>query len=228
MPKATTKKSNTRKSSAQKDVLVASSVTSPTRGELVERVKGFKNNRRFWLVVIILGLLLLAYYKKNWFVAAMVNNQPISTFELNNKLNKLYKERVLNQMINEKVLEQEASKKGLQVSQDEINAKIAEQENQFGGKENFDSLLSQQGLTRDELANQTRLQLLVEKLYANESSPSAEEVEKYMTDNSTSPEATEPAKFRQTAEEAVRQDKLSKVFSEQFQKLRQDAKVNIF
>lgn len=199
-----------------------------TRFDLVSKLKTFSKDKRFYLGILILGILLLIIFKKNWIVAATVNGEPIPTFTLNHKLNSLYKERILTQIINEKILEQEARKQGITISPQQIQEKVLEAETSYGGKETFEMLLSQQGLTRDEFLNQTKLQLLVEKLFEKESSPSAEEIDKFMADNQSLPEATDAAKFKELAESSVRNNKLSQVFSEKFQELRKNAKISIF
>jgi len=184
--------------------------------------------KKGFLFILVLGLALLVFYKKEWVVAALVNNQPITTAELTQRLYKLHKEAVLNQLINEEILMQEAAKKGITVTQKEIDDKILELEEQYGGKESFEGLISQQGLTREEIARQTRFQLTVEKLYKDEATASAEEIEKFMEENSNIPEATEPAKFRELAEEQVKQSKLSQIFNAKFQALKQATKIQIF
>lgn len=189
---------------------------------------GYQPTKRDYIIILVLGLLLLAYYKKGWFVAATVNDQPISAIEVNKKLNTLYKEQILSQLVNEKILQQEANKKGVVITPAEIDAKIKTLEDQYGGSETLDSILTQQGMTREDLKSQTRVQLIVEKLYGVEASPSAEELEKFMQDNKNIPEATDEAKFKKIAEEQTRQEKLSKIFSERFQALKEAAKIRIF
>lgn len=184
--------------------------------------------RRTFLFILIIGLVLIGFYKKEWFVAAMVNNQPLTTLEVIQRMNALHKERIVTQLINEKLLEQEAAKKGVFVSQKEVDEKITETENQYGGKEKFESLIAQQGITRQELARQTRFQLIVEKLYEKEATVSAEEIQKFMDESSNIPEATEPAKFKKLAEEQLKQQKISGIFNEKFQALKQAAKIQIF
>ena len=187
-----------------------------------------RRNKRFLWVILIIGLLLLAYYKKSWFIAATVNNQPITALELNERMGSLYKEKVLSQMTNEKILEQEAAKKRLSVNQSEIDTKASEVETQYGGKESFESLLKQQGLIRDEFLRQIKFQLMVEKLYSGDATASAEEVQKFMDENKNSPEATDEAKFKELAEKSIKQDRLSQIFNEKFTALKQSAKIQIF
>jgi len=187
-----------------------------------------KRRRGFWLIVLLIGLLLLAYYKKGWFVSATVNGQPITRLELTKRMDALYKDKVIAQMVNEKILEQEAAKKGVSVSQKEIDDKMAEVETQYGGKDSFNQLLQQQGLTRDEFNRQTKYQLIVEKLFSSEASPSAADVQKFMDQNKNAPEATDEAKFKILAEKQVKQDNLSKIFNDKFQQLKTSAKVQLF
>lgn len=194
--------------------------------EAIESTKSRRFGKKFFFIIlIIVGLLILAYYKKGWFIAATVNGQPITSIDVYQRMSKLYKERTLTQMVNETILQQEATKKGVTVTPQQINDKVAEQEKQYGGAQSFEMLLAQQGISRDDFLRQTKLQLLVEKLYENDIKPSDDEIKKFMDDNASSPEATEPAKFKQMASDSVKQDKLSKVFSEKFQQLKKDAKV---
>ncbi|OGE14854.1 hypothetical protein A3F00_03535 [Candidatus Daviesbacteria bacterium RIFCSPHIGHO2_12_FULL_37_11] len=209
------------------------SKTKPKTGGL-EVTDTFKSsakrrlNKKGFIFIIIIGLILLGFYKKSWFVAATVNNQPLTTLEVIQRMSAIYKEKTVTQLVNEKILEQEAAKNKILVTQAEVDQKITETENQYGGKESFESLLAQQGLTRSELARQTRFQLIVEKLYEKDATISAEELQKFMDENSSAPEATEPAKFKKLAEDQLKQQKISSIFNEKFQQLKTTAKIQIF
>lgn len=195
---------------------------------LPERIISYRPNKRVYLILIVLGILLLAFYKKDWFIAATVNGLPITNFELQSRLNQQFREQTLNQMINEKIILQQASQKGAVPTEAEILAKIAELENQVGGKEVLDSLLSQQGQTRETLKSQIRVQLAISKLYENEATVSAEEVAQFVENNSDQLQATESAQQLKEAEELLKQQKLSQLFNQKFQELRQNAKIQIF
>lgn len=190
--------------------------------------KGKSRSRKFYITLVIIGLLLLISFKKSLLIAATVNGSPISNLELQLRLNKNHRTQVLNQMTNEKILEQEAAKAGIIIHKSDLDKKIKEVEDKYGGAETFSSLLSQQGLTREDFLSQTKIQLIVEKLYMSEASPSAEEIDQFMKDNADIPEASEPAKFKTIAEEQTRQQRLAKIFNEKFQALKQAAKIQIF
>ena len=193
-----------------------------------EKIIHFKPNRKTYLVLLIVGILLLAFYKKEWFVAATINGVPVTNLELLSRMNQQFRTQTLNQMINEKIILGEAAKKQITVSSAEIDQKLQELEAQVGGPEVFESLLSQQGQSRDSLKEQLRLQLVIEKLYENEATISAQEIDQFLETNSALLTSTDSAKQREEAEEAIKQQKLSQIFSEKFQMLRQSADIKIY
>ena len=185
-------------------------------------------NRKTFLFLAIIGLILLAIYKKELFVAAMVNGQPISNFELLSKMNQQHRMQTIEQMVNEKIIMDEARKKGVVITKADIDNKISKLEQNVGGSETLDSLLSQQGQTRDSIRNQLAIQLTIEKLYSSEATTSAEEIDKFIIDNQGSLTATESAAQKIEAEETIKQQKLSQIFEEKFQALKQAANIKIF
>lgn len=193
-----------------------------------QKLSGYKSSKKLYLILIALGILLLAVYKKDWFVAATVNGVPVSNLELQSKLNEQFRTQILNQLINEKIIMQEAAKSGAIPQDSEIDQKIAELEANVGGRETLDTLLLQQGQTRMGLKDQLRVQLAVTKLYENEATVSAQEVSKFLAENSTLLQATDSAGQQKEAEETLKQQKLSEIFTQKFQELRQKANIKIF
>lgn len=190
--------------------------------------KNFRSSKKFYLIILLAGILLLAMYKKDWFIAATVNGAPITNLELQAKLNQQFRTQTLNQLINEKIILQEAIKMGTIPQQSEISAKITELETSVGGKEALDTLLSQQSQTRDTLREQLRVQLAVTKLYEKEATVSASEVEKFLSENKSLLRATDSAGQEKEAEETLKQQKLSQIFTQKFQELRTKANIKIF
>lgn len=194
----------------------------------LKSITSYRPSKAAYILLLAIGLLLLASYKKNWFVAATVNNAPVSNFELQSRLNKLYREQVLTQMINEKILLSEARKNGITVSDADIDNKVKEVETKVGGAQSLDSLLSSQGQTKESFRDQLKFQIIIEKMYAKDATVSAEEVKTYVEQNKDQLQATNSAGQEKEAQEALQQDKLSKTFSEKFQQLKQSAQIRIF
>lgn len=192
------------------------------------KINSFRKSKTFYLVLFAVGLTLLIMFKKSWFVAALVNNTPITNLELQSKLNEQFKTQTLNQLINEKIILSEASKFGLVPSEQEIEQRITELETSVGGKEILESLLTQQGQTRAMLKDQIRVQLAITKLYEKEATVSSEEVSAYLEENRDSLSATDSAQQEKEAYDAIKNQKLSQIFSDKFQQLREQAKIQIF
>lgn len=188
----------------------------------------FRKSKNFYVALVAAVIVLLVIYKKEWFVAAMVNSSPVTNFELQNRLNQQFRTQTLNQLINEKIIFNEAGKFNISVLPSEIDAKLAEVESGIGGREALDAMLTQQGQTRDSVRQQLKLQITIEKLYAKEATVSAEEVNKFVEDNKEQLRATDSAAQTKEAEELLRNQKLSQIFSQKFQELRTRAKIQIF
>lgn len=185
-------------------------------------------SKKILVVVVVAVLLVLGFYKKDWLVAATVNGSPITTLELMSRMSRDYKAQALDQVISEKIILAEAKNKGVQINKQEVDGKLSEVEQKFGGQESFSKLLAQQGQTRDGFKEQVLLQLIVEKLYSNEATVSAEEVDSFIKESASSLQATDSAKQKEEAENVLRQQKLSQIFSQKFQELKQQAKIQIF
>ncbi len=193
-----------------------------------QKITSYRPSKKGWIIILIIGLILLVYFKKNWFIAATVNGQPISNFEVLSAINDQYRQQTLNQLINEQIVRQEAVKQNVQVTNSEIDARIHELEQNVGGADVLDSLLSQQGQTRQTFRDQIKIQLMVEKLYGNQATVSATEVNQYIATNKDQLTATTSAEQRKEAENLLKQQKLSQVFNQQFQQLRSNADVVIY
>ncbi len=198
---------------------------------LLDKLSGYKNfrsSKKFYIVLVITGLLLLAVYKKSWFVAATVNGSPISNLELQMRLNRDFRSQTLTQMINEKIILDEALKNNAVVREADITKKISEIETSLGGAQTLDAMLTQQGQTRTSIRQQIKLQLTIEKLYANDATVSGEEVNKFIEQNKDQLRATDSAGQQKEAYDAIKSQKLTQVFSQKFQDLRTKAKIQIF
>ena len=190
--------------------------------------KNFRSSKKFYLVLIIAGLVLLVMYKKSWFVAATVNGSPVSNLELQMRLNKQFRTQTLTQMINEKIILSEAAKNNATASEAEVNKKIAEIETSVGGAQSLDTMIAQQGQTRESIRQQIKLQLSIEKLYANTATVSAEEVTAFLEQNKDQLRATDSAGQQKEAYDAIKNQKLTQTFSQKFQELKTKAKIQIF
>src|SRR6266542_3020795 len=98
MPKAKTiRKTTSKKVTTKTPVKSYSQLTSYLDLPNLKRYwNQYKTNKLTWLVVLVLGLLILGLAKRSWFIAAMVNGQPITNLELQQKLNAQFRSQALS------------------------------------------------------------------------------------------------------------------------------------
>ena len=120
-----------------------------------------------WSLIVIgcLAVLGVFWWKTDsWPVVAMVNGIPVTRFELNQTLYKQGGQQVLDDIVTRRLIAHELAKKRVVVTDNEINRKIDEVKAQLGTEEQFNQALTMQGLTVDQVKEQIKLQLGLEKL----------------------------------------------------------------
>jgi parvulin-like peptidyl-prolyl isomerase len=120
-------------------------------------------------------------------IVAVVNDEPITQSELDIYLAPIYHQyksvyfgedfqekmndarlKLLNQLIEDKLVLQEAKKLGVTVSDSEIDEKLNELKSHFKSDEEFQNLLSQQGLTLKQMRKRFEDQIAIRKLHQYE------------------------------------------------------------
>jgi len=179
------------------------------------------------VVIIILGVLANIY--KGLFIAATVNGSPISRLTIIQKLEKTSGKNLLDSLITEKLIQDEVNVKKIIVSNDEINARIKEMQDQIvaqGGT--LDAMLSAQGMTMDDLKTQIILQKEVEKLVADKINVTDEEVAQYIKDNAISIPSGQEATITAQIKDELRNQKLSTEGNALIANLKSQAKIRYF
>lgn len=223
----TKKKTSTRKSNAAtKKNQLASSF------ELIAQAQKFVNENKILTgigAVVLTIVLLLAFPFRFLIVPAIVNGQPIFSWQYVSTLHKNSGQQVLNQIISEKLVEQEIAKQGIQVTQAEIDEQISQIEEQFGEEAGgLDALLALQGLSRDEFVKQLRLNTALEKIVKGTIEISEEEVAEELTTNTELYQDLAEVDAATTAAENIRNNRLQEAFQGWFQGIRETANIQNF
>ncbi len=174
-------------------------------------------------IIVLLGLLL--WRQKSLFVVALVNNQPVGRWELEERLLGSYGAQTLDEIINEHLIIQEGQKKGIVVSDKEVADKVAEIDKSLGGKISLSDALASQGLSLTEFQKQIRLQLTLEKLAAGSLVVTETEISDYIASNSATLTATDEAGLKIEARDALLMQKKNVVLRQLFADLKNRAKV---
>lgn len=178
-------------------------------------------------VLVIAGLL---YFFRSWLVVAMVNGQPISRLSYMNELERQAGKQTMNSLVTKTLILQEAKKQNVAVSDTEVNNEIKTIEDNLKQQgQQLDQVLTLQGMTREQLVEQIRLQKSIEKMVGKNVKISDKEVDDYIAANRESmPQATDEASLKKTARQSLQQQKLNSEVQKWVENLQKNAKITYF
>ena len=190
---------------------------------------GFAKNLILVLLVGSVSFLLAKRYKGQ-FIAATVNYQPISRFNLNKSLTEKYGEVVLDELINQALVQDLIKKNGVEVTDTDIEEEVANLKLQLGGDEVFEATLAQYGLNLDQLKERLQVTIGQRKLASVMFSPEVtdEEVLEYYTQNEASLEGRPLSEIQEDIKASLLDQKLQQEFSTWFAEQREAATIRSF
>jgi hypothetical protein len=182
--------------------------------------------------VTALGIIIFAglvYLLRNLIVAATVNGQPISRLAVVSELEKQGGKQALDSLITKTLIVQEARRKNVVVSQTDIDAEMKKiNDNLAKQGQKLDQVLQLQGMTRDQLVEQIKLQKMIEKMVGN-TTVTDKDVADYIASNKDSLPQDQDAKAQAAnIKTQLQQQKLNEKAQKFLEDLRAKAKINRF
>ncbi len=213
--------SKSKQSQIKKTAIEVSSFTQDNKINMFSRLSP-KN-----IILLVLLVLIVIFWKfKGNFIAAVVNNQPISRFELNDYLVRKFGSQALDNIINERLILAAARQKGIFVTSEEINSKIKQIEEKLKGQITLAEALKMQGLTENDFKRQVEIQLSIDKLFDKEASISTKEIDEYIASNSDIyKNEKDKDKVQEEVKSIIRQQKISDLFNKWFEDIRKNANI---
>ncbi|HZJ18023.1 MAG TPA: SurA N-terminal domain-containing protein [Patescibacteria group bacterium] len=180
------------------------------------------------LLVIVVIVLLVVF--RNQFVVATVNGQPISRFALIHELEKQSGKTTLDVLITKALINQEASKKNVSVSEKDLNDEVKRIEDSLKAQgQELEVLLKNQGMSRNDLMEQVKIQVLVKKLLVDKIKVTDKEINDYYEKNKESlPKDMDEKKLKTEIKTQIEQQKLSQESNTFVTDLRSKAKINYY
>ncbi len=186
--------------------------------------------KKVHVIIALAVILLLAglYAARGFFIAATVNGQPILRTELIAELERQSGKQTLDSLVTKSLILQEADKQNVQVSDEQVDDEIKKIEDNLSQQgQTLDQVLELQGLTRESLRDQVRVQKTVEILLGREIVVTEAEVTDYIASNSAAlPQEMEETELKTMVEQQLRNQKLSERFQTWLQDLRQNANID--
>lgn len=203
---------------ATEDIVAEPMNETPRRGL-------FGRTKLLYAVVAVLALSALLLANKSWVVAGMVNGKPIWRWELNRALTDRFGKQTLEGIVSERVIADAAAKSGVTVTKEEIAAKEADIVKGLGANVNIDDLLKYQGITKADFDNQVKLQLTVQKILGKDVVITETDITNFIATNSATLTATDPAKLREEARQAILDQKVGEKVQTWFTQLKDKAQI---
>ncbi len=186
--------------------------------------------KQFIIPIAIVLLVALLYYYKGLFVVATVNGQPITSVALINEMEKESGKQSLNSLVSEMLITQEARKRNVIITDKDINSQTRTLEDSLSTQgQSLDSILAQRGMTKNDLRDQIRIQLMVDKMLGSKIKVTDKEINDYYNKNKSSLPPTIDEKTAKTnIKQQLKQQKIASAFQTWLSNLEQKAKINYF
>ncbi len=237
MPKKT-RSTNSGKNTPKKSTPVkkASAKRNPVTQKPVESdspsmpVTTNARNPRLWVGLAIVVLAVLAFAGKGFFIAAVVNGQPISRIAVVQQLEKQNGKQAVNSLITQTLISQEAEKKHVTVSQADVNGDLKKIDDALKAQgQSLDTALAARGLSKQELVQQITLQKMIEKMVGKDVKVSDEDVQKYIdTNQDTLPKDLSDTDLRKQVRQQLEQQQLQTKTQTFVSDLQKKAKISYF
>lgn len=168
-----------------------------------------------FIAIAIAAILILAalFFSKGLLVAATVNGTPISRLAVIRELEKQGGKQTLEALIDKRLIESELDRNNIQVTDEEVEKEIKKIEAQLAGGESgsLDEVLAAQGMTRDRLREEIKIQKRLEKALGDKLVATDEEISTYIKNAQLTPPKDMPEEeFRKQVGEDLRQQKFQK------------------
>lgn len=188
-----------------------------------------KKTYLLWAAIIV-GVVALLYGLRNFVIAATVNGQPISRISVVQELERQGGKQALNALVTKTLILQEARRQNLTVGQEEVDAEIKTIEDNIKRQgQTLEQALMLQGMTREQLDEQIRLQKMIEKIVGKDIKVTDQEVAQYIEQNREAlPPEEDPKVQQDMVREQLQQQKLNERVNTWIEDLRKNAKVNSF
>lgn len=162
-------------------------------------------------IVIIIILMAIAYFYRGFFIAATVNGNVISRWAIIKNLERQAGASVLDSLITEELIREEAKNKGIAITDADVDAEIKNIEDGISAQgTTLDAALSAQGMSREQLRDQIRIQKTMELLLGTKLDVPDIEIDEFITANNMNVPAGEESAFRAQVRDELRSQKFSK------------------
>ncbi len=191
------------------------------------KIDSQKTRRLYFLLLGIIVLTGIGYLLRAYIFAAFVNGKPVFRYEVVQQLEAQGGEEVLSNLITKRLIEDEAREQNAFPTQEEVDAEIEEIRSQLDEQGlTLENALSIQGQTMNDLRENVRLQLAIEKMLGDNMEVTDEEAQNYYDENSELyGEDTEFEDVKDQIKDQLTQERLTMSYQEFISGLQNEANI---
>lgn len=196
-----------------------SQTTSSTVFSTINKIENISVKKKTIILLSIAILAVLGYLIYKLMIVAWVDNTPITRMQLDKTLEEKYGKDLKEQLISERLISQEAKKRGVNATSQDIDTQIKKIEDQQGGADKLNQLLQMQAMTRKDLTDQIKYQILIEKMFGSDASTTPQEISDYIDKNKDQfadfkdDDSSESAQIKQGVADSLKRQKVGQNFN---------------
>jgi foldase protein PrsA len=212
---------------AEKEEKITQNISQKAKKRSIEITFTKKNLLLSVLFVFIVAVFIIGYFYRSAFIVATVNGKPITRVMLWKILEQQGGTQTLDTLITQELIAQEGKKKDISVSQQEIDQELQEIEKSVSAQGlSLEQALASQGMTKEELVEQVRIQKTLELLVVGGTVVTDVELNEAIEQATESGQEDTP-ELREQTKAQLEQTKLTQAIQNYLATIRQDAEVNI-
>ena len=193
--------------------------------------KQIKDNWKIWLPLALVAVVALGvWWGRSFFVAAVVDGEPISRLAVIRELEKRSGGQALDTMVIKKIILKRALERGVSISSEEVAKEITTLEDRMTEQgTTLEAALAEQGMTLDQFKEQIILQKALEKILEDKVAVSDEEVTQYLAQTkATKPAAMSEEDFNAKVREQIKSQKFGTEVETWLTEQKQKANIQYF
>lgn len=180
-------------------------------------------------LIVVLAIIILAglvLYSRKFLVAATVNGKPIDRLSVLKKLEKQGGKKIVDSMITISLIRQEAEKRKINISQKEIDGELKKIEANVSSQgSSLDQALQNQGMTRNDLLEEIKTQMMLQKMVGNNINITDKEIKDF-TDANKGQQGFSPEMPKEQIVSQLKQQKMQQKIQGFITDLKAKAKIN--
>ncbi|MFV2048944.1 peptidylprolyl isomerase [Metabacillus litoralis] len=150
---------------------------------MVQRLLTSKKTIGILAVLVVAAIAIFIFLSTRSEVVAKIGNESVTKDDLYTYFVKQNGTTAVDTLITKSIIEQETAKENITITDEEVDAELDELISTYGGEETFKQTLASSGLTMEDVEEDVKVNLQIEKLLESKIEITEEEMRTYFDEN---------------------------------------------